>query len=177
MVALRKRVWGLVRVLAAGTFLITSSLAAGGDVLAAESLRQVTNTADGFFYTHPSISDDGSRIAFWSSGQQAIFVANADGTGVHRVLDPASFTALGPPSMSGDGRLLVFSGMYLGASSFTCSCGDIFLVATQGGLVRQLTPPITGDPEKDQFIIGSRGNPTISGDGQTVVFASQRGLI
>jgi len=167
----------VVRLLAAVLVLGNWGAFGAGQVLALESLKQVTDTTDGFYYTHPSVSADGTRIAFWSAGQQAIYVVNGDGTGFSRQAGPSAdrssgFRAMGPPSISADGQWMVFAGQYLGQSTRTCSCGDIWLIPANGGAAYQLTPALTGDSEQDQGKMGSRGNPVISGDRSLVVFAS-----
>lgn len=107
----------------------------------------------------PQYSPDGQRIAF-SSGRRgdsiAIWVANADGTGVHQITRLAS-PRCGMPKWSPDGRWIAFDAR--GAAGRW----DVWIVEASGGSARQLTQ----GPVENAI-------PSWSGDGNSIYFESNR---
>jgi Tol biopolymer transport system component len=146
--------------LAAAVVLLLGALAPGlGETLAQGSLKQLTTSTDNWD-THPSISADGSRIAFWWKGEEDIYVINSDGTGLRRLTTNAH-PALEPPSISADGLWVAFT-----------SNNDVYLAQTSGAVLRQLTRAPTCPKCSD----GYKGQAVISGDGSLVVFVSTGNL-
>jgi TolB protein len=105
----------------------------------------------------PSISSDGSKIAFSAagSGGEAIFVINSDGTGLTELArnDNPNFD-FRYPSISGDGKRIAFS-------SYSNGNSEIFVINSDG---TELTQVIHNTVEDE--------SPTISYDGSTIVFLS-----
>ncbi|MBI4321006.1 MAG: PD40 domain-containing protein [Chloroflexi bacterium] len=136
---------------------------------ATQSLGQLTETSDGYFYTGPVLSADGSRIAYWSEGRREIYVIGGDGDGQHTLVgDP--FRANGPPSISGDGQWIAFAAFDSEKAGNPWYSGDIYVRRFDLSVFMQLTSSPTND---DQIhLAGARGNPAISGDGSRVVFSS-----
>jgi TolB protein len=75
--------------------------------LVGDDLRVMTIVDDGAKNYHVQPSPDGARIAFDSDrdGERGVYVANRDGTGVHRVSGPG-FAAV--PTWSPDARRIAF---------------------------------------------------------------------
>jgi Tol biopolymer transport system component len=93
--------------------------------------RQVSTIVTGTHYSQPSVSPDGTKLAFsqgWTGGaSRQVFVANVDGSGV---------TALGPgtsPAWSRDGSKIAFEGRT------TANETEIFVMNADGTGRRQLT--------------------------------------
>ncbi len=106
-------------------------------------------------------SPDGQRVAFASSRQGdsdiiAIWVANADGTGVTQLTRIAS-AKCGSPRWSPDGKRIAFDAMGKAGG------WDIWIVEANGGSPRQLT-----HGPADNAI------PSWSPDGSSIYFASKR---
>ena len=145
---------------------------------------------------HPSISGDGSKIAFYSDvdGDCEIFVINSDGTGLTQLTFNTAYDD--KPSISGDGSKIAFESSVDGD-------WEIFVINSDGTGLTQLTfntayddkPSISGDGSKiafessvdgdwEIFVINSDGTgltqlssggghgdpPSISGDGSKIAF-------
>jgi tricorn protease-like protein len=117
-------------------------------------LTQLTtnNASDG----SPSISGDGSKIAFVSMSKGGddfeIFVINSDGTGlIQLTTNTASDWS---PSISGNGSKIAFS-------SDVDGDGEIFVINSDGTGLTQLTTNTASDR-----------SPSISGDGSKIAFTS-----
>jgi Tol biopolymer transport system component len=126
-------------------------------------IRQLTHVPAGYSASSPDWSPDGTQILFNSdvSGEQEIWVMNADGSNQHRLLvDPRFFDQ--QARWSADGNMIVFS-RCAQPFGFPDYC-DIDLMNTDGSGVRK--------------IIGGRWvnqQPEFSPDGQQLVFDSNRG--
>jgi TolB protein len=96
-----------------------------------------------------SWSPDGARVVFaavfksstGSGSQSALFIVNADGTGVHQ-LTPDGLGA-GGPEWSPDGRLIAFNNLVQpgGANSYL----QIYVVHPNGSGLKRITNPTNGD--------------------------------
>jgi len=107
----------------------------------------------------PQFSPDGQRIAFMSDrgGHCEIWISARDGTNAIRVAAvKSSCMSTTVPRWSPDGGALVFTG-YLEGN------GDLYIVSSEGGLLRQLT-----DTPSEEVV------PSWSSDGQWIYFASHR---
>lgn len=117
-------------------------------------LKQLTNLTS---YGRPSISDDGSKVAFFtkSNGATDLFVVNSDGTGLKQLtsntLDVSSF------QISGDGSKIVF----LQYPSMSPDESDLFVVNSDGTELKQLTSGSSCEV-----------SPSISDDGSKIAFVS-----
>ena len=120
-------------------------------------LKQLTNDSrmDGY----PSISGDGSKIAFLSFGlfdfgsevvpiDYELYVVNSDGTELRQLTTWTMES--GVPSISGDGSKIAF-----------CSSGALFVINSNGTGLKKLTNG-TNDV-----------NPSICSDGSKIAFVSQ----
>jgi len=93
----------------------------------------------------PAWSPDGSKIAFVDSQSGSLYVINADGTGLRRVVDLAGLMGgrgnlTMSPSWSPDGTSLAF------ASGSTATSTHIYLVNADGSGLEQLTEASVADP-------------------------------
>jgi Tol biopolymer transport system component len=130
-------------------------------VMNADGSAQTRLTDHPAWDVSPSLSPDGSRIAFSSrrDGNYEIYVMNADGSGLTRLTnDPAADFQ---PVWSPDGRKIAFSSdRYV---SFGIRSIGIFIMNADGS---DVTMPIV--PAGDS-------HPTWSPDGRKIAFASIRG--
>src|SRR6266545_736222 len=121
------------------------------------NLAQLTKlTPDTTSASDPAFSPDGARLAFVSQrdGNPEIYVMNADGTGAVRITnDPQSD---GRPAFTPDGQSVVFH------SARTAGKQQIWVVNVDGTALTQLT--------RDSV----NSSPTVSPDGQTIAYVSQR---
>ena len=111
------------------------------------------------FSGSPSISGDGSKIAFLTSVDNAseIFVINSDGTGLSQLTKYTEFDNaeyLGEPSISDDGGKIAFQ--YDDGGGY-----EIFVINSDGTELKQLTD--------FEFAPGS-SDPSISDDGSKIAF-------
>jgi Tol biopolymer transport system component len=119
---------------------------------------------------YPSYSPDGTQIAFRGdldlaepSGDEEIYVMNADGTNVRQLTSNADFDSA--PSWSNDGKQIVFE--RAPAGTFTPGIEaqekDVYVMRADGTNVRRLTD----SPGLDE-------GPEFSPDGAKIVFSSAR---
>jgi Tol biopolymer transport system component len=147
-----------------------------------QNLRQLTTAASGTFGLI-TISDDGARIAFDHDGDltgsnpdrsSELFAALADGTDLRQLTDAPGDRYASGPALSGNGQTIAFES----DADLTGGNGDnhseIFAIAWDGTGLRQLTDTrtalgVTGDPASQ--------SPSITDDGQTVVFYSNHSTL
>jgi len=106
---------------------------------------------DEVFLRHPSLSPDGTQMAF--SYQGDIWTANANGGDARRITIHESYES--DPQWSPDGQTILFSGERYGN-------GDLYTIPAKGGQVTRLTH-FSGGDGSGRWI-----------DNETVVFSSSR---
>lgn len=124
-------------------------------------------TTDGRGYFQPDISPDGRRIAFAGVGSNgsAIYLMNADATGVTLLVDRSSDAS---PAWSPDGSRIAFRSLKDGP---VAPVGRIFVINADGSGLRQLSPD---DPDPTKFVFDD--GPTWSPDGSKIAF-SRNGVL
>jgi Tol biopolymer transport system component len=125
---------------------------------------QLTHFRNGSAAMNPRVSKDGGRVVFAvvnSSGQSAVWVMRADGTGAHRVSHDRGYDD-GHPNWSPDGSRIVFS--RCSRLLFTCR---VATMDVSGNRIRELT--------HDYWHDGSVDTPVWSPDGTRIAFQSDRG--
>jgi uncharacterized protein (TIGR03437 family) len=143
------------------------------------ALRRVTNTSEEGLNLNPSLSGDGRRISFESTGD----LAGVGGGDRFRALradlssDPAAFVQMGAtrapaPGISQDGSIIAFAAKENPLGTNTDGNSEIFLF--NGTTLRQITNTTPND-------ISTRvrdGNfqPSLSDDGRFIAFSSNRNL-
>ncbi|HEX4601723.1 MAG TPA: Ig-like domain-containing protein [Gemmatimonadales bacterium] len=148
-----------VEVFVQGEILLASSRTGRFQLYSAErsNLAQWRKVVDDTaMATEPAVSWDGSRIAFTSTrdGQPAIYVMDADGTGVGRLTN--SPAANGAPAFTPDGQAVVYHSQRTGHR-------QIFAQPITSSDAIQLTQ----EPAENW-------HPTVSPDGETIAFVSSR---
>ncbi|MEW5807531.1 MAG: hypothetical protein AB1756_09335 [Acidobacteriota bacterium] len=132
-------------------------------------LLQLTSAATGSS-ENPSISDDGTIIAFQSTsdltggnpeGNSEIFVIRSDGSGLAQLTSSATGSSESP-SLNGSGSEVAFSSSADLTGSNADGNGEIFVMGTDGTMLRQITSSTEG----------SSGGPAFSADGIFVIFLS-----
>lgn len=103
----------------------------------------------------PSLSPDGTQLAFEKDG--AIFLANADGTGIAKLTDSGT-----GPAFSPDGSKIAFS-----AYSIETNDNEIFVINKDGTGLSNLTGPMSTASSHNHNIF-----PSWSPDGKYIVFHS-----
>jgi Tol biopolymer transport system component len=133
-------------------------------IVEAGSWSPPANLTEGGFYG-PSISGDGSKIAFMSRGvgnESEIFVINSDGSGLKQLTDNSDGDM--NPSISGDGSKIAFSkDIFSNDAATEIIASEIFVINSDGSGLTQLT-----SNSEDAFV--PSGNPSISGDDSKVAF-------
>jgi uncharacterized protein (TIGR03437 family) len=146
----------------------------------AQPLRRITHTPERTLNLNPTISGDGRRIAFESTGD--LTGANNGGAGFHTLRaditnDGATLTSIAAsrapaPALSRDGSHLAFASRENLTGENPDGNSEIFLF--EGERLRQITNTTPRDAARR---IGD-GNfqPSISNDGKLLAFASNRDL-
>ena len=119
----------------------------------------VTSANGSRVFLDPDVSPDGRRIAFRDVDSD-IYVMNADGTGITRLVSRPQFDGL--PDWSPNGTRLAFSG---GTPSPNGEPGRIFVINADGTGLRQVTP----DPDDPNNFVGD-GWPSWAPDGNRLTF-------
>jgi hypothetical protein len=116
--------------------LMRADMSSGGAIL---RITRIVDDNSRNFHARPS--PDGSRIAFDSDrdGERAVYVANADGTGVTRVTGDG-YAAV--PSWSPDGRTLIV----VRAETDRSKVWNLWRVDLESGELRRLTNHTYGQP-------------------------------
>lgn len=123
---------------------------------------QITQSRLGQLNVEPSISPDGTKIAYSSDrdGKPMIYVMNTDGSNNRRITFAGNYNS--SPQWSPDGKKIVFSGQ--DGKHF-----DIFIMNADGTGLERLTSATKkdGKPATNEF-------PSFSPDGRQVMFVSNR---
>jgi Tol biopolymer transport system component len=154
------------------------------------NLRQLTDNAN-----LPSISDDGSKIAFMSSvnsfgsvnpdESSEVFVIGPDGSGLQQVTDtpgnlfPGLPVLIGGPEISGDGSRIAFFSIDDLTGDNPDGNLEIFLINADGTGLRQVTGHTSGEIQGTiGLFLGSVPDRklSVSADGLRIAFASDADL-
>lgn len=139
---------------------------------------QITNTTGGFNRT-PSISADGTRIAFPSdrdlapganpdSNFEIFWIQGSPGSGITQVTHTTGEASF-DPSISANGSMIAFpsrSDLVPGSPGNADGSYEIFWASESGSGITQITDSIAGHS----------GNPSISADGSQIAFVSTSNL-
>ena len=124
-------------------------------------------------------SPDGREVAFEGSeaadpSQAGIYIAASDGSALRRVTTSTDGRSHSWPAFSPDGRRIVFLAVDPDAAPAGIGfAGDLFIVGTDGGGLRQLNPPGT-----KAVATGKTGHPVDwSPDGRRLAFAAIEGRL
>jgi len=130
--------------------------------LAGEIEARLTTGPAGAINVEPSVSPNGSKIAFSSErgGRPMIYVMNADGSNVKRLTFKGAYNS--SPSWSPDGSMIAFAGQ--DNANF-----DIFIMNTDGSNLRRITSALkaNGKPAHNE-------DPSFSPDSRFIVYTSNR---
>jgi TolB protein len=123
---------------------------------------KLTNGPNSAMNVEPTVSGDGSKIAFSSdrSGRPMIYTMNADGSNVKRVTFAGVYNS--SPSFSPDGKKIAFAGQ-------TENNFDIFVMNVDGTNMIRLT-----SAKKANGKWSSNEDPSFSPDGRFVMYTSNR---
>jgi uncharacterized protein (TIGR03437 family) len=146
----------------------------------APSLRRITHTPERTLNLNPTISGDGRRIAFESTGN--LTGATSSGVNFHTLRaditgDGATFTSIAAsrapaPALSRDGSRLAFASRENLTGENADGNSEIFFF--DGERLRQITS--TSPRDAAQRIGDGNFQPSISNDGKLLAFASNRDL-
>lgn len=123
---------------------------------------RLTKGPAGAINVEPSLSPDGSKIAFSSErgGRPMIYVMDADGTNVKRLTFKGIYNS--SPSWSPDGKKIAFAGQ--NDTNF-----DIYVMDADGSNIRKLT-----SAQKVSGKFAHNEDPSFSPDSRYVVYTSNR---
>jgi len=157
-------------------FLITSFLFIINASFSVESVTRVTNTPEHAMNLNPTLSDDGRAVVFESSFDLAGTGANSSFHALRSDLS-STFVEIGAtravcPALSSDGKIVAFASVEDLVGQNADRNSEIFLF--DGLELKQIT-------QTEPASVASRlteGNfqPSITGDGRTIAFSSNRGL-
>jgi TolB protein len=146
-------------------------------------LQRLTSTPSNALYdTGPRFSPDGNRIVFFRQRESqhrhgsryaglpvgnlaAIYVMNADGSGLKRIT--AWGHDLAAPDWSPDGTRLVYSGVW---DARPGTLNEIYTMRPDGTDVRQVTQNHRWTHSGSSFELGSAWDPTWSPDGRRILY-------
>ena len=130
--------------------------------LKGEIIKRLTNGPAGAINVEPTLSPDGSKIAFSSErgGRPMIYVMNAEGGDVKRLTFKGKFNS--SPSWSPDGSKIAFAAQ--DESHF-----DIFVMNTDGSNLVRIT-----SAKKAGGKSANNEDPSFSPDGRYLVYTSNR---
>lgn len=125
-------------------------------------VSRVTTGPNGAMNVEPTVSADGSKIAFSSDrpGRPMIYTMNVDGSNVKRITYAGVFNST--PSWSPDGKKIAFAGQ-------SDDHFDIFVMDADGTNMVRLT-----SAKKPNGRWSSNEDPSFSPDGRFVVYTSNR---
>lgn len=130
--------------------------------LAGDILNRLTKGPAGAINVEPSLSPDGSKIAFSSErgGRPMIYVMNSDGSNLKRLTFQGEYNS--SPSWSPDGKKIAFAGQDQG--NF-----DVFVMDADGSNIVRVTSAkkANGRPAHNE-------DPSFSPDSRFVVYTSNR---
>lgn len=130
--------------------------------LKGEILRRLTKGPAGAINVEPSLSPDGSKIAFSSErgGRPMIYVMNSDGSNVKRLTYKGAYNS--SPSWSPDGKKIAFAGQ--DGSNF-----DIFVMDADGSNIKRITSATKANGKA-----ANNEDPSFSPDSRYIVYTSNR---
>src|SRR5262249_9891522 len=122
-----------------------------------------------FFYcvNSPHLAPDGSKVFYSVRRQQPFFAVNADGTGLTRLPIFSGVLAAAPQRVISRNGLLVFTSNAPAGPTFAAAATDVYVSNFDGTNIRVVTR--FGN---DASVFSS--NATISADGSTIAFESNR---
>ncbi|HET7286822.1 MAG TPA: hypothetical protein VFI71_05100, partial [Pyrinomonadaceae bacterium] len=161
-------------------FLITSFLfvinVGFGRVESVASLTRLTNTPELAMNLNPTLSDDGKVVVFESSADLAGTGANSTFHAIRGELGSA-FTEIGAtrlvcPALSSDGKIVAFASAEDLVGQNADRNSEIFLF--DGFELKQITQ--TEPASVTSRLTDGNFQPSITGDGRTIAFSSNRGI-
>src|ERR1041385_496593 len=141
------------------------------------SLTRLTNTPEHALNLNPTLSDDGKVVVFESSAD----LARTGGTSFHAIRAELGagpvFTEIGgkrvvSPALSRDGKIVAFASTEDSVGENADRNSEIFLF--EGEKLRQVTH--TEPSSVASRLTDGNFQPSITADGNTIVFSSNRGL-
>jgi len=159
-------------------FLITSFLFIVNASFSVESVTRITNTPEHAMNLNPTLSDDGRVVVFESSFDVAGTGASSSFHALRADLGSASsFSEIGAtravcPALSSDGKIVAFASSEDLVGQNADRNSEIFLF--NGLELKQITH--TEPASVASRLTDGNFQPSITGDGRTIAFSSNRGL-